>query len=110
MKRQIRLMPDYGLDPLWGPHPDDKDYNDLSVFPLSQETVLALRAWADWFDSFLNWQSPHDSREVSPEESAAFDAEGRRLWRVLRRELGDGYEVLYQGENGFLRPEDDTEP
>jgi hypothetical protein len=95
MTRRLKLMPEYCAWPLWERDPQRVGPINPSSLPLSAPTVAALGAWASWHESFLNFASPLDSRTVSPDEQAAFSAEGRRLWRVLREELGPDYEIAY---------------
>jgi len=111
--RRLKLMTDYGCNPLWEYSASDdlKANPDPAELPLSEATARELRAWAAWFDTFINMDDPHDSRVVLPEESAAFNQAGRRLWAAVRRELGPGWVVSYF-ENGKLLPppSPDAEP
>lgn len=96
--RRLKLMADYQCNALWEyeePPGDLYTNPDPAELPLSQPTIRDLRAWAAWFDTFINLDDPYDSREVLPEESAAFDQEGRRLWGVLCSELGPDWVVSY---------------
>jgi hypothetical protein len=105
--RRLKLMPDYQCNPLWEYEepPGDLYANpDPAELPLTEATVRELRAWAAWFDTFLNMDDPTDSREVLPEETAAFDQAGRRLWGVLREELGPGWVVSYFHAGTLLPP------
>src|SRR5260221_10131925 len=92
--RLLKLMTDQGCNPLWeySEPPDDLyDNPDPAGLPLSQATVRELRAWAAWYDTFINMSDPYDSRVILPEESAAFNQAGRRLWGSLRRVVGAGW-------------------
>jgi hypothetical protein len=95
--RLLKLMTDYHCNPIWeySDSGDLYDNPDPETLPLSAQTMCDLRAWADWFDTFINFADPHDSRNVLPEEWAAFDRAGRRLWETLQRELGPGWVVSY---------------
>jgi hypothetical protein len=107
MPRLLKLMPDYQCNPLWEyeESPGGLYTNpDPAELPLSEATIRDLRAWAAWFDTFINLDDPYDSREVLPEESAAFDQAGRRLWAMLCRELGPGWVVSYFHDGKLLRP------
>lgn len=100
MSRRLKLMTDYGCFPLWATFQEDGsggnlDPNDL---PLSDELKSALHAWASSFDRILNHDYPPDSAFASPEEEDAFEAEGLRLWRELRTQLGGDYEVVYYSQ------------
>jgi hypothetical protein len=105
----IKLMTDYGCAPVW--HHDDPDGEvgpvDPADLPLSAGTIDDLRAWAVWYDTFLDMRDPADSRRVLPEEDAAFRAAGRRLWRAVRRELGPGLRVVLFEDGTLLEPEND---
>jgi hypothetical protein len=109
--RRLVLMPDYHCNPLWEYEDEDLSSNPApEELPFSESTILGLRAWAAWFDSFINMADPHDSRDVSHEESAEFHFVGRELWSVIRHELGAAWVVSYC-ENGelFLPPDQDFE-
>ncbi|MDB5310877.1 MAG: hypothetical protein JWO38_5079 [Gemmataceae bacterium] len=112
--RRLKLMADYHCNPLWGysDPPDDLYANpDPADLPLSEATVRELRAWAAWYDTFIHMADPYDSREVLPEESAAFNQVGRRLWAAVRLELGSGWVVNYfEGGKLVPPPSPDAEP
>jgi hypothetical protein len=103
----MKLMTDYGCNPLWEySDPPDALYAnpDPAELPLSEATVRELRAWAAWYDTFINMNDPYNSRQVSPEESAAFNQAGRRLWAAVRRELGPGWVVSYFEDGKLVLP------
>lgn len=87
MVKYIKLMTDYGAHPLWwyGPTAEEMDeYNlDPATLPLSQEALVRLQAWADTYDSILNWDDPASSGFSSQAEKDAFEAEGIVLWQQL---------------------------
>ncbi|MEV4348031.1 hypothetical protein AB0J83_26545 [Actinoplanes sp. NPDC049596] len=83
----IRLMAGYGAFPLWGPDgmiaPDE-----LAPAP---PLVARLERWADRHDRELG-----PGFEWSSEEARlAFIAEGRQLLALLRRELGDSFDITF---------------
>jgi hypothetical protein len=86
MYETIKLMPDYGCSPVWAAGGDvgNIDLNDLPVSPSLRE---ALGSWASRFDQTLNPEDPRNSGFRSRGDLSTFDAEGRRLWNALRREL-----------------------
>lgn len=92
--RTIRLMADYQCFPLWACAPDEPDNIDPESLPISPELRAALVAWAETFDSALDWNDPGNSPPMSAEDEAAFEAEKRRLAERLRAELGDGWRVV----------------
>jgi hypothetical protein len=96
MKRKLKLMPDYQCFPLWREDPTQPDNIDPSTLPLSAETLSALERWAQAFDARLDLDDPAQGRDIPPAEIDAFEREGVRLWRQLRKELASEYEVSYK--------------
>lgn len=84
----ITVMHDYQCDPLWvardGSLQEPEAPEDHG---LSASLAGRLEAWRQWGESRLNTADPHDSRAVSVEEDAAFDAEGRLLAARIAEEL-----------------------
>ncbi|MBS3025791.1 MAG: hypothetical protein HCA25_01500 [Dolichospermum sp. DET50] len=99
MAIKIKLMADYGCDPLWWADADKVGNIDPARLPLSQETINHLRKWATDYNATLNWQDPGNSPDLSPEEEAAFEQEGISLWKQLQKELAPNYEVVYFSES-----------
>lgn len=95
MAIKIKLMADYGCDPLWWADADKVGSIDPARLPLSQETINRLRKWASAYNATLNWQDPANSQDLSPEEEAAFEDEGISLWKQLQTELAPNYQVVY---------------
>ncbi len=95
MVKKIRLMADYGCDPLWWDEPDIVGNIEPEKLPLSPETITRLHNWANVYDARINWSDPYDSPELSPEEIEDFEREGISLWKQLRQELEPAYEVSY---------------
>jgi hypothetical protein len=95
---KIKLMADYGCDPLWWADADKVGNIDPARLPLSQETINRLRKWASAYNATLNWQDPANSPDLSPEEEAAFEEEGISLWKQLQTELAPNYQVVYFSE------------
>jgi hypothetical protein len=92
----LKLMADYGCFPLWEYADTDLiDNANPDAFPLTNELKAALQAWAGTYDKTLNDEYPPDSGFASPAAEDAFDAEGMRLWRALREQLGLGYKIVY---------------
>lgn len=98
----IKVMADYGCHALWwdSAHPVWSAWNgemgDIDPVELGVTTSLAgeLRAWAEKFDSMLNWEDPGRTY-ICPELEAAFDMEGRILAKRLAEELGAKAIVRY---------------
>ncbi|MDB9513960.1 hypothetical protein PN499_22425 [Kamptonema animale CS-326] len=95
MSKKIRLMADYGCDPLWWNEPDEVGDIDPAQFALHPETINRLYNWVQAYDARLNWDDPGNSPDLTQEKSEAFEAEGISLWKQLRQELSPHYEVLY---------------
>ncbi|QIR38664.1 hypothetical protein HCG51_19495 [Tolypothrix sp. PCC 7910] len=94
----IKLMADYGCDPLWWADADKVGNIDPAKLPLSQETINRLKNWASDYNASLNWQDPANSPDLSPEDEAAFEKEGTNLWKQLQTELAPNYRVIYFSE------------
>ena len=89
--RAIKLMADYECFPLWEVEAiGNIDPTDL---PIDDGLRADLLAWARRFDDGLNWADPARS-VVSPEEQAAFEAEGLSLADRLRDALGPEWTVI----------------
>ena len=98
MTIKIKLMADYGCDPLWWDEPDEVGDFDPATLPLSQQTINRLYDWANAYDNRLNWDDPYESPELSSEEINTFDRQGINLWQQLRTELAPNYEVFYYSD------------
>ena len=98
MAIKIKLMADYGCDPLWWADADKVGNIDPARLPLSQETINRLEKWAENYNATLNWQDPANSPDLSSEEEAAFEEEGINLWKRLQTELAPNYQVIYFSE------------
>ncbi|KYC42209.1 hypothetical protein WA1_19690 [Scytonema hofmannii PCC 7110] len=99
MAIKIKLMADYGCDPLWWADADKVGNIDTAKLSLSQETINRLHKWAKAYNATLNWSDPIDSPGFpSAEAEAAFDEEGISLWKQLQKELAPNYEVVYFSE------------
>jgi hypothetical protein len=99
MAKKIRLMPDYGCDPLWWEEGDEVGDIDPETLPLGKDTIERLHKWAKVYDATLNWDDPTDSAGFETEKAeAAFEEEGISLWKQLQQELSPNYEVIYFSE------------
>jgi hypothetical protein len=92
----VKLMWDYRCWPLWQHDGQIFDNIDPATVPLSAPTLARLEAWAAIPDAKLE-QHIHCPQDISwgVDERQSFEAEGRALWEILRRELGEGYRVVY---------------
>ena len=102
-------MWDYNCWPLWRHRQEDVDNIDPDTLPLSTVTKDRLEAWAAFPDAKLDRNYPPDT-VWTDEETAAHEAEGRALWRLLRNELGSGFRVADHSykERRVLEEEEDT--
>ncbi|MDF5722062.1 MAG: hypothetical protein PUP91_16565 [Rhizonema sp. PD37] len=96
MAIKIKLMADYGCDPLWWAEADKVGNIDPQKLPLLQKTISRLHKWALAYNATLNWSDPASSQGFSSiEADAAFEEEGISLWKQLQQELALNYEVVY---------------
>jgi hypothetical protein len=96
MAIKIKLMADYGCEPLWWADGDKIGNIDPEKLPLSQATINRLHQWAKAYNLTLNWADPAKSTDFpSVESEVAFEEEGISLWKQLQQELAPNYEVVY---------------
>ncbi|WP_425419456.1 hypothetical protein [Oricola indica] len=95
MTRRVKLMADYDCWPLWGMDGDDIGNLDPAGLGLSSGLVARLAHWSEAYDARLDRTDPAGSPQTSPEDTSRFEREGLELWRLVREELGSGYEVHY---------------
>lgn len=99
MAIKIKLMADYGCDPLWWADEDKVGNISPAKLPLSPNTIKRLLDWAAAYNATLNWADPADSPGFPKEKAeAAFEAEGISLWQQLMEELAPNYEVSYYSD------------
>ncbi|MBE5215999.1 hypothetical protein IG605_010430 [Pectobacterium quasiaquaticum] len=94
--RKIKLMADYQCHPLWDVSPEN--YGDISPEELliSSELKNSLEEWAKRYDAILNMDDPASSGFNSESEENLFIDDGYKLAQLLREELGNEYEIIYQ--------------
>ncbi|MBK9305338.1 MAG: hypothetical protein IPM94_16120 [bacterium] len=92
---RIKLMWDYGCWPLWQHDGQIYDNIDPASLPLSAPTLTRLQAWAAIPDAKLAAVEYPPDMKWSEGERQAFEVEGRELWLIICRELGEGYDVSY---------------
>ncbi|MEC4891582.1 MAG: hypothetical protein SAL07_06945 [Oscillatoria sp. PMC 1051.18] len=96
---KIKLMADYGCEPLWWADEDKVGNIQPETLPLTDETIKRLQKWAIAYSETLNWSDPANSPGFGSEEARkAFAQEGISLWKQLRQELAPDYEVIYFSE------------
>jgi len=95
MSTRIELLPDYSAHPLWTVEPGTSGPLDPRRLPLRPQTLARLLAWSDKYDAQLDLNDPVNSPFLDGPELYEFEAEGIRLWLLLRGELSPDYEVGY---------------
>jgi hypothetical protein len=94
-----------GYSPLWL----HKRYGCLHDNPqpeaigLPPESAAEVRAWAERYDELCDRSGGED--RPAAEEWEQFQAEGRRLWEVLKQGLGRRYRVVYLEVGRIFEPE-----
>ena len=108
--RRIKLLWDYGCWPLWQHDGQIFDNIDPASLPLSAPTLARLQAWAAIPDAKLAEVEYPPDMKWSAAEQRAFEVEGRELWRIIRRELGETFYVSYHNclAGPVCAPEDDV--
>lgn len=94
----LKLMAEYGGTVLWhlgGDHVGPVDPDSLEI---GRQLKKDIAKWAATYDATFCEQNPSESGFTSPDAKSAFEAEGRRIWRELQRELGSKYKVAYFSE------------
>ncbi|MDX8237708.1 hypothetical protein SLL78_05125 [Acinetobacter pittii] len=97
MKKLIKLMPDYQCYPLW-------EYDELGLvanlnpedLPISKVLIDKLILWSDMYDENLYLDDPINSGFKSIEDEKKFQLLGEELFKSLREELIDQYEIIYE--------------
>ncbi len=99
--QRIKLMADYGCDPLWA-----LDEDIYGCFPpedlnLSDDLTGAIKAWAAAYEGSINLDDPATDL-WSSEQRAAHEAEGRRLAGRLKRERPDLMVYVLEADIGVV--------
>lgn len=89
---RITLQPEWGTDPIWITRGDGiaepYDAEEITgVLDLSDELREAIAAWDDRFQATLNQGYPPDSAFPTPDDEAAWIADGKQLALRLRHEV-----------------------
>jgi hypothetical protein len=108
---QITLQPEWGTGPIWVRRGDGiaepYDAEEVTdVLDLSVELREAIAAWDGRFQDTFNSAYPPDSAFPTPEDEAAWLAEGKELALRLRGEVPNA-EVSYETIGGKAIPLDD---
>lgn len=93
MVKRLKLMPDYECFALWDA--DNIENINPAYLPISDDLKARIGRWEDSYDATLNQDDPTASGFQNDEEENTFDSEGRFIWKELKKELGDSYDVSY---------------
>jgi hypothetical protein len=91
--RKLKLMPDYECFALWDI--DSVENINPASLPISDDLKARVGRWEDIYDGTLNQDDPTASGFQSADEENTFDSEGRLIWKELKDELGESYDVSY---------------
>lgn len=98
MSKRIRLSADYQCWPLWWDGQEEAGEISPDQLLLNPETVNRIEKWADWFDSWMDFENAPDGKDPDDEEFESFEWEGIEIWKSLRKELAPDYEVAYNSK------------
>jgi hypothetical protein len=103
--KNLALMAEYDCFAIWDR--DTPDNLNADVLPISDQLKSRIHAWEAAFEATQVRDDPVASGFSDPSALAAFDEEGRQIWRTLIEELGGGYYVRYYSPATFeyLDPE-----
>jgi len=93
--KKIKLMADYGCDPLWKQPPYGIGNIPPESLPISESLRKALHEWAFEYDRTLDLADPSTADFESQESADKFVTTGYALLSRLKSELGNAYEVDY---------------
>ncbi|RME24117.1 MAG: hypothetical protein D6798_11990 [Deltaproteobacteria bacterium] len=103
---ELRLAPEYQCHPLWVEGTDGIRNVDTAALHLPADLAADIDRWAARYQEGYDPTDPLASGFADPGEEAAWDEEGRALWRRLRDQLGDRYRVRYFSPRaGWLEPD-----
>ena len=86
-------MPDYECFALWDI--DSVENIDAASLPIPADLKERIARWEDVYDTTLNKDDPTASGFQDSDEEKDFDNEGRLIWKKLKHELGESYDVIY---------------
>ena len=96
-KYVIRFSPEYGATSLW---PDnDAARSDLGMpieynkVNLSEDLIIRLEKFDEGVMGIIDWAEPNGPSPLSKEERMQLYYEGVQLLGMVRKELGNDYEV-----------------
>jgi hypothetical protein len=65
-----------------------------SNLPLPENTWRRIVYLASWYDTSIDWEYPPGPSPWDKVEEARFRTEAQQLLGLLRRQLGEGYEIV----------------
>ena len=99
--RNLKLMADYECFPLWETDENGLKNINPNELSISEELKRDLLAWADKYDSTLDWDYPPDSGFKYKQEKLESEATGENLYERLKGELDEQFDVsLFQITKG----------
>lgn len=107
--QRIKLMADYGCDPLWAMDDDLYGCFPPETLGLSNDLSTTINAWAERFETALNMDDP-GAKNGSQADLDAHEAEGRRLAGRLKRERPDLTVFLHTRAVGVVEVHADEPP
>lgn len=99
--QRIKLMADYGCDPIWAMDDDLWGCFPPEDLGVSEELSAAIKEWAQHFEASLNSDDPGTST-WSEADIAAHEAKGRRLVLRLKLERPDLTVLLHTNAVGVV--------
>lgn len=105
----IRYWFDWRAGCLWSADDETRECfgNPIApeALPLSVATVKRANALMDWHDQALNWDYPPDPGPWRQDECERFNQAAKELLETVRKELGEGFEII----DRFVEEEEDPD-
>jgi hypothetical protein len=106
--KHIKLMTDYGCDPIWALDHDLYGCFAPEELGLPDDLTAGLRAWAESYEGSISLDDPATSL-WSEDQHDAHEAEGRRLAVLLKRARPDLVVYLHEHAIGVVEVQSDNE-
>jgi len=94
-RETIKIMPDYDCFPLWKIGNKSVENIAPQQLPISDNLKSLILSWQRKFDLTLNRKDPLESGFRTHLEEKLFEDEGIIIWKQMKIELGDLYDVKY---------------
>jgi hypothetical protein len=98
MSKIIKLMADYDCFPTWEVFDNGTENINPDFLDISDQLKKDLDIWSNTYDQTINNDDPIKSGFLSPDLEKKFEAEGKRLWNELKKELDSTFKILYFSE------------